>query len=89
MPKRISAAKRKRVIDLWRNGEGLQEIASKLGISLGSVHGIINGERAAVPDIEELRELGLSLREAGVSLEEAKEGADLLQTIKETRDTVG
>lgn len=83
MPARIPDQQRKRAIDLWRKGQRREQIASTLGISAVSVFNIIRAESAAIPDLQELRELGLSLKNAGVSLEEAKEGADLLQRINE------
>ncbi|MCJ7633880.1 hypothetical protein MUP77_16030 [Candidatus Bathyarchaeota archaeon] len=82
MPARITDERRKRVIDYRRKGLTYQQIASKLGINVASAYNIVRAESATIPDFEELRELGLSLKKAGVNIEEAKEAVDLLQRIK-------
>jgi DNA repair ATPase RecN len=83
LPRRIPDELRKRVIDLHRKGVNTEQIALKLGISEGSVHNIIHQERVVVPDYDEVRELGLSLRDQDITISQAKDGADLLRRIND------
>jgi len=81
--RRITPEQRKRVIDLWLDGDSSRTINSKTGVSTGSVSNIIKEERKKSPDIDQLRKISILIKKSNSTIIDALRGANLLEKINE------
>jgi len=83
MVRQIPIEVRRRVVELWMDGNSYRQVSAKTGVSLGTISIIINEERRKVPDIEGLRELKLALKQADANLTDALRGASFLEKLND------
>lgn len=62
---------RRRVVELWLDGNTYKDIYAETGASPASSSSIIDRTRKQVPDIDELRRLNIFLKNAGANLRDA------------------
>lgn len=62
-------------------GKNFREISSITGVSLGAISEMITEERSKVPDIDELRELKVTLKQTNAPLVDALRGAAFLERL--------
>jgi hypothetical protein len=74
---------RRRVVELWLEGNTYRSISNRAGVSAGAISSIIDEERKRIPDLEELRSLKIGLAEAKVALIDAVRTVNLLKRLDE------
>lgn len=74
---------RRRVVELWLDGNTYKDIYAETGASPASSSSIIDRTRKQVPDIDELRRLNIFLKNAGANLRDALKGAQFLDTLNQ------
>lgn len=74
---------RRRVVELWLEGNTYRSISNRAGVSAGAISSIIDEERRRIPDVEELRSLKISLTGAKVALIDAVRTVNLLKRLDE------
>jgi predicted nucleic acid-binding Zn-ribbon protein len=83
MVRRFSEEERRRIVELWLDGNSYRSVSAKMkNASLGAISSIINEEMKKVPDLEELRKLNMAVKRAGCSIEEASRGSQFLEKLK-------
>jgi len=78
MVRKLPPEARKRVVQLWLDGNSYVDIHHKAGPSKGTSSSIISQLREEVPEIDELRNLNIALKNANAKLADALKGAQFL-----------
>jgi len=90
MVRKLPSEVRKKVVQLWLDGNSYSGIHHKAGPSTGASSSIISQLRKEVPEIDELRNLNIALRNAGGNLADALKGARFLSKLNQLNiQTVG
>lgn len=77
----ISYSSKRRVLNLWLDGEGYRTIRQQTGVSTGATSGVIEEMRIEMPDLDELRTLNILLKESHLSVEQVRVGANLMSPL--------
>jgi len=81
MVRQLPTEVRRRVAELWLDGNTYRDISRETGVSVGAIASIIEEERRRVPDIEELRALRQSLKRTDTAVADAQRGARFLEKL--------
>jgi len=81
MVRQIPSEVRRRVLELWLDGNTYRTIHVETDVSVGAISLIIDEERKKVPDIDELSRLRVALKQAGANLTDAFRGAVFLEKL--------
>ncbi|MGC8949256.1 MAG: coiled-coil domain-containing protein, partial [Thermoprotei archaeon] len=71
-----------KIFELWMNGQDYRSISSQVNASLGSITNVINETRRTLLDIDELRNLNLTLKRNSVTISDAIEGTKFVLVLK-------
>ena len=78
----ISKALRSKVSSRVMAGAGYAEVSRELGISVGSVHNVVEEEKKNVPDFDELRRLNILLKKNNLTVSSARKGIELAERLR-------
>lgn len=71
-----------KIFELWMDGQDYRSISSQANVSLGSITNVINETRKTLLDIDELRNLNLTLKRNNITINDAIEGTKFVLVLK-------
>jgi len=72
-----------RALRLWLSGLTYRAVSEKTGVSLGTMNELVNEARKKAPDIDDLRQLNVTLQKSGVALADAIRACSVISQLHE------
>ena len=83
MSRLLKPESKARALRLWLSGLTYRAVTEETGVSLGAMNELVNEARKKAPDIDDLRQLNVTLQKSGVALADAIRACSVISQLHE------